>query len=145
VEGSFFKRQELPNCCDLHLGLVSIYSALFLGHKRSACKTYGNSDLAFPLNTQYNYLPSLEHTTHLVCVGCRIINTMSWHTIQLRVYSNQTEESMSSMSQTAVRGSYYFHPLQRVMERSLMSHRACCHTCFTIKLMHYSHFKTHSL
>jgi hypothetical protein len=29
--------------------------------------------------------------------------------------------------------------------RSLMSHRACCHTCYTIQLMHYSHFKTHSL
>jgi hypothetical protein len=26
---------------------------------------------------------------------------------------------------------------------SLMSHRACCHTCYTIQLMHYSHFKTH--
>ena len=26
-----------------------------------------------------------------------------------------------------------------------MSHRACCHTCYTIQLMHYSHFKTHSL
>jgi hypothetical protein len=28
---------------------------------------------------------------------------------------------------------------------SLQSHRACCHTCYTIQLMHYSHFKTHSL
>jgi hypothetical protein len=28
---------------------------------------------------------------------------------------------------------------------SLMSHRACCHTCYTIQLMHYSHFKAHSL
>ena len=28
---------------------------------------------------------------------------------------------------------------------SLMSHRACCHTCYTIQLMHYSHFKTQSL
>ena len=27
----------------------------------------------------------------------------------------------------------------------LMSHCACCHTCYTIQLMHYSHFKTHSL
>ena len=27
----------------------------------------------------------------------------------------------------------------------LMSHRACCHTCYTIQLMHYSHFKTQSL
>jgi hypothetical protein len=26
-----------------------------------------------------------------------------------------------------------------------MSHRACCHTCYTIQLMHYSHLKTHSL
>jgi hypothetical protein len=26
--------------------------------------------------------------------------------------------------------------------RSLMSHRACCHTCYTIQLMHYSHFKS---
>ena len=26
-----------------------------------------------------------------------------------------------------------------------MSHRACCHTCYTIQLMHYSHFKTQSL
>lgn len=77
VEESFFKGQELPSCCDLHLGLVSIYTALFLGHKRSVYKTYGNSDLAFPLNTQYNYLRALEHTTHLVCVGCRILNTMS--------------------------------------------------------------------
>jgi len=117
VEGSLFKIQELPSCCDLHLGLVPIYSALFLGRKHSAYKTYGNSDLAFPLNTQYNYLRALEHTTHLVCVGCRILNTMSWHTIQLQVYSNQTEESMSSMSQTAGRGSYYFRPLQRVMGR----------------------------
>jgi hypothetical protein len=24
-------------------------------------------------------------------------------------------------------------------------HHACCLTCFTIQLMHYSHFKTHSL
>ena len=28
---------------------------------------------------------------------------------------------------------------------SLMSHRACCHTCYTIQLMHYSHFNTQSL
>ena len=28
---------------------------------------------------------------------------------------------------------------------SLMSHRACCHTCYTIQLMHYSRFKTHSV
>jgi hypothetical protein len=28
---------------------------------------------------------------------------------------------------------------------SLMSHRACRHTCYTIQLMHYSHFKTNSL
>jgi hypothetical protein len=28
---------------------------------------------------------------------------------------------------------------------SLMSHHACCHNCYTIQLMHYSHFKTHSL
>jgi hypothetical protein len=28
---------------------------------------------------------------------------------------------------------------------SLMSHRACRLTCYTIQLMHYSHFKTHSL
>jgi len=28
---------------------------------------------------------------------------------------------------------------------SLISHRACCHTCYTIQLMHYSHCKTHSL
>ena len=29
---------------------------------------------------------------------------------------------------------------------SLLSHRAaCCHTCYTIQLMHYSHFKTQSL
>jgi hypothetical protein len=28
---------------------------------------------------------------------------------------------------------------------SLMSHSTCCHTCYTIQLMHYSHFKTHSL
>jgi hypothetical protein len=27
----------------------------------------------------------------------------------------------------------------------LMSHHACCHTCYTIQLMHYSHFKTQSL
>jgi len=26
-----------------------------------------------------------------------------------------------------------------------MSHRACCHTCYTIQLMHCSHFKTQSL
>jgi hypothetical protein len=26
-----------------------------------------------------------------------------------------------------------------------MSHRACCHTCCTVQLMHYSHFKTQSL
>jgi len=25
---------------------------------------------------------------------------------------------------------------------SLMSHRACCYTFYTIQLMHYSHFKT---
>ena len=29
--------------------------------------------------------------------------------------------------------------------KGLMSHRACCYTCYTIQLMHYSHFKTHSL
>jgi len=29
--------------------------------------------------------------------------------------------------------------------RSLMSQRACCHTCYAIQLMHYSHFKRHSL
>jgi len=27
---------------------------------------------------------------------------------------------------------------------SLMTHRACCHTCYTIQLVHYSHFKTHT-
>ena len=27
----------------------------------------------------------------------------------------------------------------------LLSHRACCHTCYTIQLMHYSHFKIQSL
>jgi hypothetical protein len=27
----------------------------------------------------------------------------------------------------------------------LMSHRACCHTCFKIQLVHYSHFKTRVL
>jgi len=26
-----------------------------------------------------------------------------------------------------------------------MSHRACCHTCYTVQLMHYSHIKTQSL
>jgi hypothetical protein len=26
-----------------------------------------------------------------------------------------------------------------------MSHRACCHTCYTIQLMHYSQFKIQSL
>jgi len=34
---------------------------------------------------------------------------------------------------------------QNTSIRSLLSHRACCHTCYTIQLMHYSHFKTHSL
>jgi hypothetical protein len=29
--------------------------------------------------------------------------------------------------------------------KSLLSHRACCHTCYTIQLMHYSRFKTQSL
>ena len=33
----------------------------------------------------------------------------------------------------------------QMIGRSLMSHRACCHTCYTIQLMHYSHFKTQSL
>jgi len=28
---------------------------------------------------------------------------------------------------------------------SLMLHRACCHTCYTIQLVHYSHLKTQSL
>jgi hypothetical protein len=28
--------------------------------------------------------------------------------------------------------------------QSLMSHHACCYTCYKIQLMHYSHFKTHS-
>jgi hypothetical protein len=32
-----------------------------------------------------------------------------------------------------------------VFPLSLMSHGACCHTCYTIQLMHYSHFKIHSL
>ena len=31
-----------------------------------------------------------------------------------------------------------------ILNSSLMSHRACCHTCYTIQLMHYSHFKTQS-
>ena len=36
--------------------------------------------------------------------------------------------------------------LQYFTAQSLMSHRAaCCHTCYTIQLRHYSHFKTHSL
>jgi hypothetical protein len=35
------------------------------------------------------------------------------------------------------------HP--KHVEWSLMSHRACCHTCYTIQFMHYSHFKTHLL
>jgi hypothetical protein len=26
-----------------------------------------------------------------------------------------------------------------------MLHRACCHTCYTVQLAHYSRFKTHSL
>jgi hypothetical protein len=46
VDGSFFKRQELPSCGDLYFGLVSVYSALLSGHKHSAYETYGNSDLA---------------------------------------------------------------------------------------------------
>ena len=29
--------------------------------------------------------------------------------------------------------------------KGLMSHRACCHTCYTVQLMHYSHFRTQSL
>jgi len=28
--------------------------------------------------------------------------------------------------------------------KGLMPHRACCHTCYTIQLMHYSHFKTNA-
>ena len=37
--------------------------------------------------------------------------------------------------------------LKRIISTNccLMSHRACCHTCYTIQLMHYSHFKTQSL
>ena len=34
---------------------------------------------------------------------------------------------------------------RNILNKSLLSHRACCHTCYTIQLMHYSQFKTQSL
>jgi hypothetical protein len=47
----------------------------------------------------------------------------------------------------AVKNISYHNTLEKntVISFLLMSHHACCHTCYTIQLMHYLYFKTHTL
>ena len=67
------------------------------------------------------------------------LTTLLSQASDLRVLRNQTNTAVSTCQQKRT------DQRAHIFAQSLMSHRACCHTCYTIQLMHYSHFKTQQL
>jgi hypothetical protein len=62
-----------------------------------------------------------------------------WLNVEIKGYNTEHAIFLTRIETT--------DPIKRFKHTSvsLMSHRVCCHTCYTIQLMHCLHYKTHSL
>ena len=97
------------------------------------------------ISTRYSYMATRDKSVSIfIATAVRTSNLVNVILFLSHILNIKTR-SICPIKFCKIMPVHLHHQMIQTYTSPLMSHRACCYTCYTIQLMHYSHFKTQSL